>query len=66
MINLTTINGGFIMNKSEYLFEGEKEILNNEQAHVPTNGGILLIDTTMKVDNKEFQTIEQLLQELYK
>ena len=54
------------MNGYEFYLQGEKEIINNEQAHVPTNQGILLIDTTIKVDNKEFQTIEQLLQELYK
>jgi hypothetical protein len=66
MINLTTTSKGFIMNGYEFYLQGEKEIINNEQAHVPTNQGILLIDTTIKVDNKEFQTIEQLLQELYK
>jgi hypothetical protein len=66
MINLTTTSKGFIMNGYEFYFQGEKEILNNEQAHVPTNKGILLIDTTMTVDGKNYSTIDQLLQELYK
>lgn len=37
------------MNVYEFYFQGEKEIINNEQAHVPTNVGILLIDTTTKI-----------------
>jgi hypothetical protein len=57
---------GFTFNGKNYLFDGEAETLNNSQAHIPTNEGILLIDTTVKVDNNSFETIEQLIQELYK
>lgn len=66
MINLTTIQNGFVINGLEYHFDGEAENLSETQAHVPTNKGILLIDTTIKVDGNSFSTIDQLLQELYK
>jgi hypothetical protein len=63
---MNKIENGFTFNGKNYLFDGQAEVLNTSQSHIPTNQGILLIDTTIKVDNKEFQTIEQLLQELYK
>ena len=60
------IENGFTFNGKNYLFDGQAEVLNNTQAHIPTNQGILLIDTTIKVDNNGFKTIEQLIDELYK
>jgi hypothetical protein len=60
------IENGFTFNGKNYLFDGQAEVLNNTQAHIPTNQGILLIDTTIKVDNNGFATIEQLIDELYK
>jgi hypothetical protein len=60
------IENGFTFNGKNYLFDGQAEVLNNTQAHIPTNQGILLIDTTIKVDNNGFETIEQLIDELYK
>jgi hypothetical protein len=60
------IENGFTFNGKNYLFDGEAEVLNTSQAHIPTNQGILLIDTTIKVGNNNFDTIEQLIDELYK
>jgi hypothetical protein len=65
MCNLTTIPNGFIMNESEYLFEGEFEILNDEQAHVPSDRGVIMVDTTMTIDNESFNNINDFLMKLY-
>jgi hypothetical protein len=66
MNNIIKIQNGFKLSNTDYLFEGNFETINETQSHVPTNKGILLIDTTMTVDGKNYSTIEQLLQELYK
>ena len=65
MCNLTTIQNGFIMNESEFHFEGEAEILNDEQAHVPTDRGVIFMDTTMTIDNESFNNINEFLTKLY-
>jgi hypothetical protein len=65
MINLTTIKGGFVMNELEYIFEGEFEILDDTQAHVPTDKGIILCDTSMSVNEKTFENINDFLTALY-
>jgi hypothetical protein len=65
MINLTTIQKGFIMRESEYYFEGEAEILDETQAHVPTDNGVIFCDTSMSVNEKNFDNINDFLNELY-
>ncbi len=65
MINITTIQNGFIMNESEFHFEGEAEILNDEQAHVPSDRGVIFMDTTMTIDNESFNNINDFLTKLY-
>jgi hypothetical protein len=65
MINLTTIKGGFVMNELEYLFEGEFEILDETQAHVPTNKGIIFCDTSMSVNENTYTNINDFLNALY-
>lgn len=65
MINLTTISNGFVMRELEYHFEGEAEILNETQAHVPTDRGVILCDTTMTIDNESFTNINDFLTKLY-
>ena len=65
MINLTTISNGFAMNELEYLFDGEAEILNETQAHVPTDRGVIFMDTTMTIDNESFNNINDFLTKLY-
>ncbi len=53
------------MNESEYHFEGEAEILTETQAHVPTNRGVIMVDTTMTIDNESFTNINDFLIKLY-
>jgi hypothetical protein len=65
MINLITIQKGFVMNESEYHFEGEAEILDETQAHVPTDNGVIFCDTSMSVNEKTFDNINDFLNELY-
>ena len=65
MFNLTTISNGFTMNELEYHFDGESEILNETQAHVPTDRGVILCDTTMTIDNESFNNINDFLINLY-
>jgi hypothetical protein len=65
MINLTTIQNGFIMNESEYLFEGKAEILDETQAHVPTDCGTIFCDTSMSVNEITYDNINDFLTALY-
>ena len=53
------------MNESEFHFEGESEILDETQAHVPTDRGVIFMDTTMTIDNESFNNINDLLTKLY-
>ena len=65
MLNLTIIPNGFVMRELEYHFEGDAEIINETQAHVPTDRGIILCDTTMTIDNESFNNINDFLTTLY-
>ena len=65
MINLTTISNGFDMNELEYQFNGDAEILDETQAHVSTDRGVILCDTTMTIDNESFNNINDFLTKLY-
>lgn len=65
MINLTTIQNGFVMRELEYHFDGDAEILDETQAHVPTDRGVILCDTTMTIDNESFNNINDFLTTLY-
>jgi hypothetical protein len=66
MINITTIKGGFKLNETDYLLEGEAEIISETQAHVITDKGIILIDVAVNVDGQQLTTIQELLSYLYK
>jgi hypothetical protein len=65
MINLTTIKGGFVMRELEYIFEGEAEILDETQAHVPTDKGVILCDTTMSINEETYENINDFITALY-
>jgi hypothetical protein len=65
MINLTTIKDGFVMNELEYIFEGKAEVLDDTQAHVPTDKGIILCDTSMSVNENTYENINDFLNALY-
>jgi hypothetical protein len=53
------------MNELEYLFEGEAEILSETQAHVPTDKGVILCDTSMSVNEITYDSINDFLTALY-
>lgn len=65
MFNITTISNGFVMNELEYTFDGEAEILDETQAHVPTDRGVIFMDTTMTIDNESFTNINDFLIKIY-
>ena len=65
MINLTTIKDGFVMRETEYIFEGEAEILDDTQAHVPTDKGIIFCDTSISVNENTYENINDFLNALY-
>ena len=65
MLNLTTIKGGFVMHEVEYHFDGEAEILDETQAHVPTDRGVIFCDTTMSVNENTYENINDFLTALY-
>ncbi len=65
MNNITTISNGFVMNELEYHFDGDAEILDETQAHVPTDRGVIFMDTTMTIDNESFTNINDFLIKLY-
>lgn len=65
MLNLTTIQNGFVMNETEFNFQGDAEVLDATQAHVPTDRGVILCDTTMTIDGESFNNINEFLTKLY-
>lgn len=65
MINLTTIQNGFIMHEFEFHFDGDAEVLDTTQAHVPTDRGVIFMDTTMTIDGESFNNINDFLIKLY-
>lgn len=65
MININTIENGFIMNEIEFTFEGQDEILDKTQAHVSTDRGVILMDTTMSINGESFDNINDFLISLH-
>lgn len=65
MTNLTTIQNGFVMNETEFHFDGYAEVLDTTQAHVPTDRGVIFCDTTMTIDGESFNNINDFLTTLY-
>ena len=53
------------MNELEYIFEGEAEVLDETQAHVPTDKGIIFCDTSMSVNENTYENINDFLNALY-
>jgi hypothetical protein len=56
-MNITTITNGFIMNSSDYLFDGEIEIISETQCHVPTNEGTILLDLSCTINDVVYTDI---------
>lgn len=53
------------MNETEFNFDGDAEVLDATQAHVPTDRGVILCDTTMTIDGESFNNINEFLTKLY-
>jgi hypothetical protein len=65
MINITPTIDGFRMDEFIFTFEGKAEILSDYQAHVPTDRGIILVDTYMTINEEIFYNITDFLSKLY-
>jgi hypothetical protein len=65
MFNIVTIENGFIFNNTEYIFDGEYEIISETQVHIPTNKGILLLDLSCSIDQVSYNEINLFVQALY-
>lgn len=66
MINLTKTQNGFTVNGVDYILSGESEVFNEQQANFPTNKGVLFLDTSVSIDNRKFDNIQNFIEELYK
>lgn len=53
------------MNETEFHFDGDAEVLDTTQAHVPTDRGVILCDTTMTINDESFNNINDFLTTLY-
>ena len=64
-MKITKIPNGYINEGVEYTIKDQAEILNDIQAHVSTDKGIILLDTSVSVDDIFFENIHSLLNYLY-
>lgn len=68
-MNIIKIINGFEMNGMPYLFESidgkEYEIISEDQMHSFTNNGVILLDLSVKIDNKTFTDINLFTEYLY-
>lgn len=77
MNKIYKIPRGFIMENRSYLFEDFQQIgtedpqlvpyqiISTYQAYVGTDRGIIVMDTTMSIDNESFDTIQLFINQLY-
>lgn len=65
-LNLTKIQNGFILNSVEYILDSstEVDIISENQVHIPTDKGVVLLDTSVTIDGNSFETIELFIQAL--
>ena len=64
MLNITTIQNGFVLNECEYSFDGEIEVISESQCHVPTNQGTILLDLSCTINSTQFTDINNFIQAL--
>lgn len=59
-MNITTKPNGFIFNGIDYEFSERhsEEILNENQVHIPTKSGVLLLDLSCTINNVQFTNID--------
>ena len=63
-MNITTIQNGFNFNNTDYLFEGEIEVISESQCHVTTNNGIILLDLSCTIDSVQYTDISLFVKNL--
>jgi hypothetical protein len=61
-MNINKTKNGYLFQDEEFILTIEPQILNETQADVFTNKGIILFDTTITIDGKSFDTIEKLIE----
>jgi hypothetical protein len=64
MIDITTIQNGFLMWEQPYLFEGQTEIVSESQCNVPTDKGIILLDLSCSINEVFYTNINLFIQAL--
>jgi hypothetical protein len=64
MLNIITIENGFLFNELIYLFDGEIEVISESQCHVTTNNGIILLDLSCTIDSVQYTDISLFVKNL--
>jgi hypothetical protein len=68
-MEITKIPNGFRLEgkDTDFLFNTqEAEIISEEQVHIPTDHGKMLLDLSVTIEGQSFETIEDFIGELYK
>lgn len=65
MLNILKIENGFEMNSESYIFDGDAVEINDSQAHIPTDKGVIFFDTSVTIDGQSFDSIQEFLNLLY-
>lgn len=67
MYNITKIDGGFILNDTEYMFDEFRthSSISETQAHVYTTNSIILLDLSCTIESTSFTDINSFLTNLY-
>ena len=63
-MNITTIENGFELNDSIFLFEQKHEILSDSQVHIDTDNGTILLDLSCTINGILFTDIDLFIQSL--
>ena len=72
MLNITTIEKGFILNDSTYTFENfmdndesvSHEMVSESQVHIGTDKGVILLDLTCSIEGIQFTDIAEFVKAL--
>jgi hypothetical protein len=69
MYNIIKIEGGFVYNDTSYQFidiDGQYyQVISNEQVHVYTDFGIILLDLSCSIDDEYYEDIDSFISALY-
>lgn len=69
MYSITKIDSGFVHNDASYYFmdiDGQYyQVISNEQVHVYTDLGIILLDLSCSIDDEYYEDIDSFISALY-